>query len=294
MFPRFKSTISRSKSSISFLSRSSSSLSFDLSSLSSNDFVKKTHAYKVSSLYEIEYFPNFDCIHVNKLPFLNPYYVNRNPLSSFPHSIKTLIHPPQQKIKEYVQCSRFNVHQLPATLGEQFVQIEIPDFFISSWNREGFTYIYFGGIRFALTYHARKRLPVTSRIALVDTRFFHYEHACIGIVQTTFNVGTIMVTMFPNFCMHVNDPQLSSFFKFQVRILGAVPDVHTFMATLHYQLIYQVQNQAMDVAFPNQIANSIFINMESDQVPSYPYILKQITKEKLKKLILSAQVTNYE
>lgn len=179
MFPRSKSIISRSKPFISSLSRSSSSLSSAPSSSFSIDSVQKTHAYKVFSLYEIEYFPKLDSIPIDKLLFLNPYHINRNPLSSFTYSIKAFIHPPQQKIKEYVQCSRFNAHQFPTTPGEQFVQI--------------------GGIRFALTYHTKKGLPITSRIVLVDTRFSHCEHACIRIVQTTFNVGTMMVTMFPNF-----------------------------------------------------------------------------------------------
>lgn len=103
-----------------------------------------------------------------------------------------------------------------------------------------------------------------------------------------------MVTMFPNFCMPINDPQLSSFLKFQVQISGAIPSVQTYMATLHYQLIYRVQNHAMDVALPNQTSDSIFINVESDQVPSCTYIPKQISKDKLMELIPSHWITNYE
>lgn len=127
MFPHSK--LSRSKSSLSSLSRSSLTLSS--ASTSSSNSLKKAHAYKVSSLYEIEYFPNSDSIPIDKLPFLNPYHVHRNPLSFLAHSIKTIIHSPQEKVKEYVQCSRFNSHQLLASPGEQFVQVEIPDFLIS-------------------------------------------------------------------------------------------------------------------------------------------------------------------
>lgn len=115
------------------LFRSPSSLSRSSSSLSTSSSLQTTRAYKISSLYEIEYFPNLDSIPVDKLPFLNSYHIHRNPLSSFARSVKTLIQPPSSKIKEYIQCSRFDSHQLTATPFEQYIQVDIPDFLISQW-----------------------------------------------------------------------------------------------------------------------------------------------------------------
>lgn len=165
MFPHSK--LSRSKSSVFSLNRSSSTLSSASVFTSSSNSVKKTHAYKLSSLYEIEYFPNFDSIPIQKLLFLNPYHVHRNSLSSLTRSIQTLINPPQDKAKEYVQCSKFDSHQRLASSSEQFVQVEIPNFLISQWHGEAFIHIHVGGIRFALTYHARKGLPVTPELHLL-------------------------------------------------------------------------------------------------------------------------------
>lgn len=78
---------------------------------SSNESLQKTHAYKVSSLYEIEYFPNSESLLFYKLPFLNPYHVHRNLVSFFAHSIKTLIHP----LKKKRICTVYHIQRLSAT-----------------------------------------------------------------------------------------------------------------------------------------------------------------------------------
>ncbi|CDP18016.1 unnamed protein product [Coffea canephora] len=48
----------------------------------------------------------------------------------------------------------------------------------------------------------------SSEDTLLDTRFTKYQHACIATVETTLNVGTIFVTLFPNFNMSLADPHL--------------------------------------------------------------------------------------
>lgn len=60
-----------------------------------------------------------------------------------------------------------------------------------------------------------------------------------------------MVTLFPNFCMSLQDPFLCHALKFQVRVIDAVPQGQTLMATIHYQLVYQVQNHSLDIATPD-------------------------------------------
>ena len=73
----------------------------------------------------------------------------------------------------------------------------------------------------ALTFHGRKGLPAVSRMALLDSRFLGYQHAVIGIVQTTLNARTVFVKLFPNFNMPLKDPHLCDALKVQVQITRA-------------------------------------------------------------------------
>ncbi|KAL0439733.1 UNVERIFIED_CONTAM: polyprotein [Sesamum latifolium] len=123
---------------------------------------------------------------------------------------------------------------LPASTKEQYVTLSIPLDYISSWKAEGYTHLHLGAVRLVVSYHGRKGLPVTARIALLDTRFLEYEHAVIGTVLTTLNVGSIVVTFFPNFVVSLCDPHVASAFKVQVQITGANQVPASVMATLHH------------------------------------------------------------
>jgi len=118
--------------------------------------------------------------------------------------------------KEYVQASSFNQHKIPTTSREQFVTLEIPSEFPNQWISQGYTHIHFGAVRLALSYHGQKGLPVAARLALLDTRYLEYQHACIGSLETTLNCGTTVVTFYPNFNMAWDDPQLHHFLKVQL------------------------------------------------------------------------------
>lgn len=74
----------------------------------------------------------------------------------------------------------------------------------------------FGAIRLAFSYHGQKGLPVTARLALLDTRYLKYPYACIGSLKTTLNAGTVIVTFYPNFNISLQDPRLLSFLKVQL------------------------------------------------------------------------------
>ncbi|KAL6003407.1 hypothetical protein ACLOJK_023630 [Asimina triloba] len=67
---------------------------------------------------------------------------------------------------------------------------QIPKEFPASWIKEGYSHLHFGAVRLALTFHGRKGLPVAAKIALLDSRFINYQHACVGMMQTTLNAGT--------------------------------------------------------------------------------------------------------
>uniref|UniRef100_A0A6N2MSN9 Uncharacterized protein n=1 Tax=Salix viminalis TaxID=40686 RepID=A0A6N2MSN9_SALVM len=195
--------------------------------------------------------------------------------------------------KEYVQASSFDQHKIPATSREQFVTLEIPSEFPEQWITQGYTHIHFGAIRLALSYHGRKGLPVAARLALLDTRYLEYQHACIGSLETTLNCGTVVVTFYPNFNMALDDPQLHHFLKVQLQITGADQVLDTYQATLHYQMAYRVQNHAFDLVLP--VTNdALLITVDTNQKATCTHVRRQIPKDELQKLLPSSWITNYE
>ncbi|KAL2518742.1 putative viral movement protein [Abeliophyllum distichum] len=231
-------------------------------SLESSDFqsssFRKSNASKIDGLYEITHLPETDKTPITSLPLLNPYHAYAKPRNSISKTVKTLISSSKTQIKEYVQSSKFDQHLLPATEKEQFIALELPSQLPKVWLSEGYTHLHFGAVRFALTAHGRKGLPTVARMALLDTRYADYQHACIGTVETTLNAGTVLVTMFPNFNMPIADPQLLSALKIQVQIIGAIPAGVTYGSTLHYQMVYRVQNHSLDFVTPQSTEDAIF------------------------------------
>ncbi|GJZ43206.1 hypothetical protein Tco_0590461 [Tanacetum coccineum] len=123
-----------------------------------------------------------------------------------------------------------------------------------------------------------KGLPAYSRIALLDTRFVEYQHACIGAIQTTLNAGTIFVTFYQNFNMPLNDPSLLTALKAQIQI-GGTPQVNTFQATFHYQMAYRVQNHSLDILVPGQdnAGDALLIDVDSNATPACTYVTRQLS-----------------
>ena len=141
-----------------------------------------------------------------------------------------------------VQASKFDHFNIPACENENFITLALPKEFVIPWQKQRYTHLHFGAVRLALTFHGRKGLPVVSRISLLDSRFLKYQNAVIETVQTTLNVGTVFVTLFPNFNMSLKDSHLCDALKVQVQITGASQVQDTFAATLHYELAYRLQN----------------------------------------------------
>lgn len=109
---------------------------------------------------------------------------------------------------------------LPTTPQEQYITLTIPPEYIEAWKKEGYTHLHLGAVRLLLSYNGRIGLPITARIALLDTRYLHYEHVVIGMVLTTLNSGSVVITFFPNFALSLRDTSLESAFKVQVQISG--------------------------------------------------------------------------
>ncbi|KAL0444948.1 UNVERIFIED_CONTAM: polyprotein [Sesamum latifolium] len=124
-------------------------------------------------------------------------------------------------------------------------------------------------IRLVLSYHGRKGLPVTAKIALLDTQFLEYEHAVIGTVLTTLNAGSIVIT-------------------------GANQVPASVMATLHHQLVFRLQNHSLDL--PNQGSRDapMVLANSGTEVPTIIQIPRQILRKDLEKLVPTEWITNYE
>jgi len=151
------------------------------------------------------------------------------------------------------QCS------LAATTEEQYVNIEIPKDLIRHWINEGYTHLHYGAIRLVLSLHERRGLSVSTRVSLLDSSYLHYEHAVIGTVLTTLHVGSIVLTIFPNFNVSLRDPTISQRLKVQIQITGAEQVSEALSATLHHQIIYRLQDHATDLALPSCKDGALFV-----------------------------------
>ncbi|KAH9734711.1 hypothetical protein KPL71_017470 [Citrus sinensis] len=149
---------------------SSSSSHISLSStLSLPKSCQKHVTSKIENLIEYFYIPESAQINESQFPVMSPYNLYKQK-TSFTRSIRTLISTKRPLPKEYIQSSRLDQCALQASQSEQYVTLEIPPDLVANWKRKGYTHLHLGGVRLILTLHGRKGLPVTTRIALLDTR----------------------------------------------------------------------------------------------------------------------------
>ena len=141
--------------------------------------------------------------------------------------------------------------------------------------REGYTHFHLGGVRLILTLHGRKGLPVTARIALLDTRFKQYQHAVVGTVLTTLHVGSVLLTFYPNFNLSLEDPNLPTTLKVQIQFQGAEQTPTSKIATLHHQIVYRLQNHALNLPTPHTTSSALMI-ADTDTIQTIIQIPKQI------------------
>ena len=170
------------------------------------------------------------------MPLISAYHLYKWP-NSFTWSIKTLISTKRPLPKEYIQSSRLDQCSIQATEAEQYVTLEIPSELIATWKREGYTHLHLGGIRLILTLHGRKGLPVTARLALLDTHFKEYQHVVIGTVLTTLHARSALLTFYQNFNVSLQDLNLPTALRVQIQLQGAEQIVSSKMAMLYHQLV---------------------------------------------------------
>ncbi|KAH9716810.1 hypothetical protein KPL71_021587 [Citrus sinensis] len=129
---------------------------------------------------------------------------------------------------------------------------------------------------------------------MLDTRFKQYQDAVIGIVLTTLHAGSVLLTFYPNFNLSLQDPNLPTTLKVQVQIQGAEQISSAKIATLHHQLVYRLQNHALDLPTPEHHYDTLMVLAESDQIPTIIQIPRQIPRHELIKLMPLEWISNYE
>ncbi|KAI9075465.1 hypothetical protein K1719_042590 [Acacia pycnantha] len=221
--------------------------------------MKRTLSNRIENLIEIAHHP--DPPNGNtELPLLSPYsYYHCN--NTFTSSIRSLIRTRQPDIKEVVRSTRLEQCTLPATPREQYSTIEIGLDLIDKWRSEGYTHLHFGAIRLVLTLHGRKGLPV--------------------IAKPDYNVSLI-------------DRTLPGRLKVQIQITGAEQDSQAIMATLHHQIVYRLQNHALDLSLPNSTTDALVAISNRSDDTSIIQIPRQIPKEELAQIMPMEWISNYE
>ena len=143
----------------------------------------KSTANRLDYFYEISHVPEDSKISITIFPIVNPKTVFDKPQTSFKQSIKKFLGPScPSTVKEYVQASKFDQFNYPASETENFITLALRREFVIPWKKQGYTHLHFGVVRLALTFHGRKGLPIASRISLLDSRFLEYQNAVIGTV----------------------------------------------------------------------------------------------------------------
>ncbi|KAH1067455.1 hypothetical protein J1N35_032442 [Gossypium stocksii] len=102
-----------------------------------------------------------------------------------------------------------------------------------------------------------------------------------------------MVTLFPNFTMALADPNMLSALQVQVQIVGAPQVPSSIVATLHYHIVYRIQDHAFNLS-KHGSGDSLLITANTNDQPHCVHVPRQILRKELIKLLPEKWVTNYE
>ncbi|KAI9121239.1 hypothetical protein K1719_008272 [Acacia pycnantha] len=254
--------------------------------------MKRTLASKVENLIEVTHHPDSP-IGDTELPFLSPYsFYHRT--NTFTSSIRTLMRTRRPHAKEVVQSSKLEQYALPAIPQEQYSTIEISLDLIDLWKSQGYTHIHFGAIRLVLSLHGRKGLPVIAKVALLDSTYKKYSDALIDALLTTLSNGSVILTIQSDYNVNLFDKTLPGCLKVQIQVKGAEQDSQAIMATLHHQIVYLLQNHALDLSLPNSTSDALVAISDRADDTSIIQIPCQIPKEELAQIMPMEWISNYE
>ena len=94
--------------------------------------------------------------------------------------------------------------------------------------------------------------------------------------------------------MSLEDPNLPTTLKVQIQLQGAEQTSTSKIATLHHQIVYRLQNHALDLPTAQTTSYALMILADTDTIPTIIQIPKQIQKQELLKLMPLEWLTNYE
>ena len=102
------------------------------------------------------------------------------------------------------------------------------------------------------------------------------------------------MTFFPNYSVALKDSNLSTALKVQVQITGAEQVPSSVMGTLHHQMVYRMQNHALDLQNCGTNDALMVVAESGDKVPTIVQIPRQLKRTDLIKLMPTEWITNYE
>ncbi|KAK0582089.1 hypothetical protein LWI29_021433 [Acer saccharum] len=256
--------------------------------------IRRTLSRRIENLVEYSHIPQHAQINDTSVPLLNPYNIFKRNKSMVSRMTRLVSHRPLP-VKEYVQSTGLDNCLIPSTSAEQYVDLEIGQPMINHWINEGYSHLHISAVRLILTLHGRKGIPVTAKVALLNTIYKDYEQAVIGTCLSTLHAGSISLTYYPNFNIPLRDPNLNTCLKVQIQLTGATLQPNSFMATLHHQLAYRLQDHALDLPIPSHTGDTLFIKVErEDDIPTIIQIPKQLPRDKLLEIMPLEWISNYE
>ncbi|XLU77161.1 hypothetical protein S245_000582, partial [Arachis hypogaea] len=257
--------------------------------------LKKTLGNKIDQLVEFTHVPEDSRTPATEYPLISPYSFYQRQKKSTLTSIRHLFHRnPSPPPKEVIQSSHLQQCGLKATTAEQYITLEIAPELIQSYLNQGYTHLHLGAVRLILTLHGRRSLPVIAKVALLDTTFKEYQHGLIGALVTTLSNGSVILTIAPNFTMRLSDPTICQRLKIQIQLVEVIQDSNAEQATLHHQVLYRVQDHALDLNLPNTTGEALFMFTDNARGPAIVNIPRMITTDELSSIIPSEWITDYE
>ncbi|QHO56831.1 polyprotein [Arachis hypogaea] len=94
--------------------------------------------------------------------------------------------------------------------------------------------------------------------------------------------------------MRLSDPTICQRLKIQIQLVGVIQDSTAEQATLHHQVLYRVQDHALDLNLPNTIGEALFMFTDNARGPAIVNIPRMITTGELSSIIPLEWITNYE
>ncbi|XLR01006.1 hypothetical protein S83_067204, partial [Arachis hypogaea] len=174
--------------------------------------LKKILANKIDQLVEFTHVPEDSRTPATEYPLISPYsFYQRQKKSTLASICHLITRNPSLPPKE---CG------LKATTAEQYITLEIPQELIQNYQDQGYTHLHLRAVRLILTLHGRRSLPVTAKVALLDSTFMENQHALIGALVTTLSNRSFILTIAPNFTVRLSDPTICYRLKIQIQLVG--------------------------------------------------------------------------